>query len=208
MTVHFNKLLNLFGNMFDERRQSRQSQDYSVSNDVLDTLSDIIEGGIEKLNKIIVTNLLLVLLKAKKELDEAIDKENPVEESDINRLPYLQAIIKETFQMHPAVPLLLPCQKDRSIWNNLNSFIPERFLGSEINVKGKDFGLIPFGAGRRICPRLLLANQMLHLILGYLINCFDWELEGEISPNDMNMKEKYGIAVQMVEPLLAILILV
>ncbi|MBA0558785.1 hypothetical protein Golob_015788 [Gossypium lobatum] len=130
MTVYFNKLLNLFGNMFDERRQSRQSQDYSV------------------------------LLKAKKELDEAIDKENPVEESDIN------------------------------------------------HVKGKDFGLIPFGAGRRICPRLLLANRMLHLILGYLINYFDWELEGEISPNEMNMKEKYGIVVQMVESLLAILILV
>ncbi|MBA0801082.1 hypothetical protein Gohar_011472 [Gossypium harknessii] len=64
MTVHFNKLLNLFGNMFDESRQSRQSQDYSVSNDVLDTLFDIIEGGIEKLNKIIVTNLLLVLFVA------------------------------------------------------------------------------------------------------------------------------------------------
>nr|KJB37573.1 hypothetical protein B456_006G211200 [Gossypium raimondii] len=223
MTVHFNKLLNLFGNMFDERRQSRQSQDYSVSNDVLDTLFDIIEGGIEKLNKIIVTKLFLVLLKAKKKLDEAIDKENPVEESDINRLPYLQAIIKETFRMHPAVPLLLPRQqalmltfaaigKDRSIWNNLNSFMPERFLGSEIDVKGKDFGLIPFGAGRRICPRLLLANRMLHLILGYLnwslINYFDRKLEGGILRNEMNMEEKYRLAVQRAEPLRAIPILV
>ncbi|MBA0857071.1 hypothetical protein Goshw_007072 [Gossypium schwendimanii] len=178
MTVHFNKLLNLFGNMFDERQQSRQSQDYSV------------------------------LLKAKKELDEAIDKENPVEESDINRLPYLQAIIKETFRMQPSVPLLPPRQQALMLTFVVSNFMPERFLGSEIDVKGKDFGLIPFRAGRRICPRLLLANRMLHLILGYLINYFDWELEGEISPNEMNMKEKYGIVVQMVEPLLAILILV
>ncbi|KAK5804677.1 hypothetical protein PVK06_032328 [Gossypium arboreum] len=218
------------------------------------------QDGIEELNKTHVTNLLLdlfvagtdttsstlewamaellrnpqALLKAKKELDEAIGKGNPVEESDVNRLPYLQAIIKETFRMHPAVPLLLPRRadsdanlcgfkipkgsqvlinvwaigRDPSIWDNPNSFIPDRFLGSEIDVKGRDFGLIPFGAGRRICPGLPLANRMLHLMLGSLINYFDWKLEGEISPNEMNMEEKYRIAVHMATPLRAIPLLV
>ncbi|PPR97192.1 hypothetical protein GOBAR_AA23486 [Gossypium barbadense] len=174
------------------------------------------------------------LLKAKKELVEAIGKGNPVEESDINCLPYLQAIIKETFRMHPAVPLLLPRRagsdtnlcgfkvpkgsqvlvnvwvigRDPSIWDNPNSFIPDRFLGSEIDVKSRDFTLIPFGAGRRICPGLPLANRMLHLMLGSLINCFDWKLEAKISPNEMNMEEKYGIAVHMATPLRAIPLLV
>ncbi|KHG23791.1 Cytochrome P450 protein [Gossypium arboreum] len=226
----------------------------------MDTLINIVEDGIEELNKTHVTNLLLdlfvagtdttsstlewamaellrnpqALLKAKKELDEAIGKGNPVEESDVNRLPYLQAIIKETFRMHPAVPLLLPRRadsdanlcgfkipkgsqvlinvwaigRDPSIWDNPNSFIPDRFLGSEIDVKGRDFGLIPFGAGRRICPGLPLANRMLHLMLGSLINYFDWKLEGEISPNEMNMEEKYRIAVHMATPLRAIPLLV
>ncbi|KAK8495825.1 hypothetical protein V6N13_026304 [Hibiscus sabdariffa] len=39
MTVHFEKLLNLFDKMFDERSESRKSQDSTKSNDVLDTLS-------------------------------------------------------------------------------------------------------------------------------------------------------------------------
>ncbi|TYI11670.1 hypothetical protein ES332_A09G223400v1 [Gossypium tomentosum] len=258
MTVHSDKLLNLYGSMIDERLQSRKSRDLTTSNDVLDIFLDIIEG--EELNKTHIQHLLLdlfvagtdttsstlewampellrnpqALLKAKKELEEAIGKGNPVEESDINRLPYLQAIIKETFRMHPAVPLLLPRRadsdanlcgfkipkgsqvlinvwaigRDPSIWDNPNSFIPDRFLGSEIDVKGRDFGLIPFGAGRRICPGLPLANRMLHLMLGSLINYFDWKLEGEISPNEMNMEEKYRIAVHMATPLRAIPLLV
>ncbi|TYJ19658.1 hypothetical protein E1A91_A09G206500v1 [Gossypium mustelinum] len=258
MIVHSDKLLNLFGSMIDERLQSRKSRDLTTSNDVLDILLDIIEG--EELNKTHIQHLLLdlfaagtdttsstlewampellrnpqALLKAKKELVEAIGKGNPVEESDINCLPYLQAIIKETFRMHPAVPLLLPRRagsdtnlcgfkvpkgsqvlvnvwaigRDPSIWDNPNSFIPDRFLGSEIDVKSRDFTLIPFGAGRRICPGLPLANRMLHLMLGSLINCFDWKLEAKISPNEMNMEEKYGIAVHMATPLRAIPLLV
>ncbi|XP_039062221.1 geraniol 8-hydroxylase-like [Hibiscus syriacus] len=262
VSVHFEKVLNLFDKMFDERRQARKSQESisTLSNDVLDTLLDILEGGFEEFNKTHVSHLLLVLfvagtdttsstlewamaellqnphvlLKAKKELEQAIGKGNPVEECDIHRLPYLQAVIKETFRMHPAVPLLLPrragsdaylCEfkvpegspvlvnvwaigRDPSIWEDPNRFTPERFLGSEIDVKGNDFGLIPFGGGRRICPGLPLANRMLHLMLGSLINSFDWELEGGISPNEMNMEEKFGISLQMAQPLRAIPLLV
>ncbi|XP_022772949.1 geraniol 8-hydroxylase-like [Durio zibethinus] len=260
MTILFDKLLDLFGKIFDERLQSRKAQGSTASKDVLDTLVDIIEGNIEKLNKTHVTHLLLVLfvagtdttsntlewamaellhnpqvlLKAKKEIEEVIGKGNPVEESNINRLPYLQAIMKETFRMHPTVPLLLPRRagadaeicgftvpegaqvlvnawamgRDPSFWENPNAFMPERFLGSEIDVKGRDFGFIPFGAGRRICPGLPLANRMLHLMLGSLIHSFDWKLEGGISPKDMNMEEKFGLTLHMAEPLRAIPVLV
>ncbi|GMI96211.1 cytochrome P450, family 76, subfamily C, polypeptide 4 [Hibiscus trionum] len=253
LTVHFDKLLNLFGKMFDERFHSRKSKASTPSNDALDALIDIVKDGTAELNKTCVTHLLLVLfvagtdttsntlewamaellrnpqvlLKAKEELEQIIGKRNPVEESNINRLPYLQAIIKETFRMHPTIPLLLPHKassdadvcgfripegsqvlvnvwaigRDPSIWENPNSFMPERFLGSGIDVKGRDFGLIPFGAGRRICPGLPLANRMLHLMLGSLVNAFDWKLEGGISPDEINMEEKFRFSVQMAEPL-------
>ncbi|KAK8599792.1 hypothetical protein V6N12_049665 [Hibiscus sabdariffa] len=260
MTVHYENLLNIFGNLFDERSKSRKSPDYTASNDALDTLLDVIEAGIEEINRTHVIHLLLVLfvagtdttsstlewamaelfrnpqvlLKAKKELEQTIGKGNPLEESYINRLPYLQAIVKETFRMHPVVPLLLPRRagtdanlcgfkvpegsqvlvntwaigRDPSIWENPNSFVPERFLGSEIDVKGRHFELIPFGAGRRVCPGLPLANRMLHLMLGSLINSFDWKLEGGISPNELNMEDKLAITLKMAEPLRAIPVLV
>ncbi|KAK8974799.1 hypothetical protein V6N11_066346 [Hibiscus sabdariffa] len=246
--------------MFDERLKSRKSKNSTASNDVLDTLIDIVEGGIEELDRTQIIYLLLVLfvagtdttsnttewamaellrnpqvlLKAKKEMEQAIGKGNPIEESDISRLPYLQAIIKETFRMHPTVPLLVPRRagsdadlcgfkvpegsqvlvnvwaigRDPSIWENPDSFMPERFLGSNIDVKGTDFGLIPFGAGRRICPGLPLANRMLHLILGSLINCFDWKLEDKISSDKMDMEENFGLTVKKVKPLRAIPIVV
>ena len=87
-------------------------------------------------------------------------------------LPYLQAIVKETFRLHPPAPLLVPHKaetdveicgftvpknsqelinalaigRDPSIGSNPNAFVPERFLGCDIDVKGRDFELIPFGA--------------------------------------------------------------
>ncbi|KAM1103146.1 hypothetical protein PS2_011513 [Malus domestica] len=169
------------------------------------------------------------LSKAQEELEQVIGKGKPVEESDIAQLPYLQAIIKETFRLHPATPLLLPRKaeqdmeicgyvvpkgaqvlvnawaigRDPCIWDNPISFVPERFLGldDQIDVLGKNFELVPFGGGRRICPGMLLAIRMLNLMLGSLINSFDWKLEDGVIPENMNMEEKFGLTLQMAHPL-------
>ena len=45
--------------------------------------------------------------KAQAEVEEVIGKGKLVEESDIALLPFLR-VIKETFRLHPVVPLLLP----------------------------------------------------------------------------------------------------
>ena len=167
------------------------------------------------------------MAKAKLELEQVIGKGNPIEESDISRLPYLQAIVKETFRLHPAAPLLVPRKaeadveinnyiipkgaqvlvnvwaigRDPSLWENANSFMPERFLESEIDVKGRNFELLPFGGGRRICPGLSLAVRMLHLMLGSLIHTFDWKLEDGVKREDINMEEKFGLTLQIAHPL-------
>ena len=169
-----------------------------------------------------------VMSKAKQELEQMISKgNNPIEEADIGKLPYLQAIVKETLRLHQPVPFLLPPKagkdmdiggytipkdakvlvnmwticRDPTLWDNPTMFSPDRFLGSDIDVKGRNFELAPYGAGRRICPGLSLANRMLLLMLGSLINSFDWKLGHDIETQDMDMDDKFGITLQKAQPL-------
>ncbi|KAI3711328.1 hypothetical protein L2E82_41331 [Cichorium intybus] len=151
-------------------------------------------------------------------------------EDDISQLPYLQAVIKETLRLHPPVPFLIPHQaihdvkvqgfivpknaqilcnvwgigRDQNIWSDPDMFMPERFLDVKIDYKGRDFELIPFGAGRRICPGLNLANRMLHIMLGSLIYKFDWKVVGNTRAQDIDMGEKFGITLKKAIPLMAI----
>ncbi|CAM8879529.1 unnamed protein product [Rhodiola kirilowii] len=85
-------------------------------------------------------------------------------------------------------------------------FKPERFLDSNniIDFRGANFELIPFGAGRRICPGLTLAFKMVHLMVGSLINCFDWEIEANAKLEDIDMDDKFGITLQKAQPLCAV----
>ncbi|XP_030442291.1 geraniol 8-hydroxylase-like [Syzygium oleosum] len=170
------------------------------------------------------------LSRAQTELHLLIGKGKQMKEADISRLPYLQATVKETLRMHPPIPLLLPRKaeadaqiggftipkgaqvllnawaigRDPAIWASPNEFMPERFLGSDIDLRGQNFELIPFGGGRRICPGLPLAMRMLHLMLGSLINAFNWRLEDGVAPGKMNMEDKFGITVQRAQPVKAV----
>nr|XP_011457550.1 PREDICTED: geraniol 8-hydroxylase-like [Fragaria vesca subsp. vesca] len=222
-TNHYNKMLGLFESVIKQRLEFRKGDDYVASNDMLDTLIDLREEENEEdlNNPKVIEHLLSALFVAGTE-----------QESNIARLPYLQAIIKETFRLRPVAPLLLPRKaetdveiggyivpkgaqvlvniwaigRDPSIWDNPNSFMPERFLGSDnqIDVMGNNFELIPFGSGRRICPGLPLAMRMLHLMMGSLINCFDWKLEDGVLPETMNLEDKFSISLQMAQPLKAV----
>ncbi|EXC06134.1 7-ethoxycoumarin O-deethylase [Morus notabilis] len=171
-----------------------------------------------------------ILSEAQAELEQVIGKGNQVKESDIARLPYLQAIVKETLRLHPTVPLLLPrkaakdvkvfgytipkgaqvivnvwaISRDSTIWENPEKFMPGRFLDSNIDVRGHDFEFTPFGAGRRLCPGLPLAIRILPLMLGSLLHSFDWMLEDGVTPETINMEDKFGLTLQMAQPLRAI----
>ncbi|CAH2073594.1 unnamed protein product [Thlaspi arvense] len=171
------------------------------------------------------------MTRAQEELDSVVGRDRPINESDLSRLPYLQAVIKENFRLHPPTPLSLPhiasesCEingyhipkgstlltniwaiaRDPEQWSDPLSFRPERFLqGGEksgVDVKGSDFELIPFGAGRRICAGLSLGLRMIQLLTATLVHGFDWELAGGIPPEKLNMEETYGITLQRAVPL-------
>ncbi|CAL5432146.1 unnamed protein product [Camellia sinensis] len=176
-----------------------------------------------------------LLQKCRQELLQTIGTQqtNPLKESDVLSLPYLQAIVKETMRLHPPVPLLLPYKarndvellgftipkdtqvlvnawgigRDPEYWDNPTSFVPERFLDCGVDYKGRDFEYIPFGAGRRICPGIPLAIRMVHLMVGSIVQAFDWKLPEEMRSEELNMEEQFGVTLKKAVPLLAIPIL-
>eukprot|EP01018_Ginkgo_biloba_P025601 Gb_06566 [translate_table: standard] len=164
------------------------------------------------------------LKKAQAELEEIVRCNRKVEECDTERLPYLQAVVKEVFRLQPAAQFLIPhraencCEiggffipknaqiivnvwaigRDPGIWNEAMEFIPERFMQSDIDYKGHEFELIPFGAGRRICVGLPLASRMVLFVLASLVHSFEWSLpDGE----QIDMSETFAVALQKVIPL-------
>ncbi|GMH09465.1 hypothetical protein Nepgr_011306 [Nepenthes gracilis] len=139
------------------------------------------------------------LTKAKEELERVIGRGNLVREGDIARLLYLQSIVKEIFRLHRSAPFLVPRKVNADV-----ELCGLRFLGSEMDVKGRDFELIPFGAGRRICPGMPLVIRMLQLMLGSLIHSFNWKLENGDKPENMDMDDKFGITLQKAQSLLVI----
>jgi cytochrome P450 len=170
------------------------------------------------------------MAKAHEELARVVGSTRSVEESDIDMLPYLQAVVKETFRLHPPAPLLLPRQaqetiqitgfkvpqgsrvlvnvwamgRDEVTWPEPDKFMPGRFLGRTVDYKGGDFELIPFGAGRRVCPGMPLATRMVHLVLATLLNQFEWRLPVEVEKTGIEIGEKFGLTLTKYVPLCAI----
>ncbi|CAL9163124.1 unnamed protein product [Musa hybrid cultivar] len=169
------------------------------------------------------------MAKVREEIGRVIGFARAVEEADIGSLPYLQATVKETLRLHPPAPLLLPrlaeatvelhgyeipegtrvlinvwaIGRDSSAWTEPEEFLPERFLNSEVDFRGRDLELIPFGAGRRICPGLPLAYRMVHLMLASMLQRFEWRLTEGVEPGDLDMEEKFGLTLIMASPLKA-----
>ncbi|XP_019174421.1 PREDICTED: cytochrome P450 82A3-like [Ipomoea nil] len=167
-----------------------------------------------------------VLKMAQEELDIVVGKERKVNESDIKNLVYLQAIVKETFRMYPGAPLggprmftkdcivsgfhvpkdtwlffnLWKLQQDSQVWSSPHEFKPERFINShkDLDVLGQDFELIPFGAGRRICPGITFGLQMVHLVLANLLHSFELS---NVSNEGIDMTETAGLTNLKTTPL-------
>lgn len=94
--------------------------------------------------------------------------------------------------------------KDPSHWENPDEFSPERFIGTDIDIKGQHFQLLPFGSGRRMCPGYSLGLKVVQSTLANLIHGFNWKLADNMRPEDLNMEESYGLSNPRKIPLKAL----
>ncbi|MCD7472200.1 hypothetical protein HAX54_013208 [Datura stramonium] len=159
--------------------------------------------------------------KVQEEIRKTIGNKGIVNEDDIQNMPYFKAVIKETFRLYPPGPLLIPREsmekttlegyeiqpgtiihvnpwaiaRDPEIWENPEEFIPERFLNNDIDFKGQDYELIPFGAGRRGCPGIALGVASMELALSNLLYAFDWELPCGLKKEDIDTDVRPGITM-------------
>ncbi|CAI9114754.1 OLC1v1015547C1 [Oldenlandia corymbosa var. corymbosa] len=153
---------------------------------------------------------------------------NWISEDDLEKLPYLRAVIKETCRMHPPAPMLLPREskdninvmgydipagtqvfinvfaigRSSSLWKNVDEFQPERFLNTSIDLKGKNFELLPFGYGRRSCPGMAFTLATVEVALANLILKFNFALPYGTKVEDLDMSEVPSSVVRRKTPLI------
>jgi len=89
--------------------------------------------------------------------------------------------------------------RDPASWpDEPGAFRPERFLGgggsAGVDVRGAHFELLPFGAGRRICPAYDLAMKLVVAGVASMVQGFAWRLPDGVAPEDVSMEEHVGLS--------------
>uniref|UniRef100_A0A2N9HL37 Cytochrome P450 n=1 Tax=Fagus sylvatica TaxID=28930 RepID=A0A2N9HL37_FAGSY len=161
------------------------------------------------------------------------DRENEVKEEDLNKMPYLKAVVLEGLRRHPPAHLvphavtedvvldgyLVPKNAvlifnaaemgwDPKVWEDPMAFKPERFLsgggdgeGEVFDITGsREIKMMPFGAGRRICPAHGLAMLHLEYFVANLIWNFEWRA---VDGDEVDLSEKQEFTIAMKYPLKA-----
>ncbi|GLJ21179.1 hypothetical protein SUGI_0387710, partial [Cryptomeria japonica] len=163
-----------------------------------------------------------LMKKVRDEMDASVGTEERVAEYHLPHLKYLQAVVTETLRLHPPTPLMLPhaspdssrvimghfippnshvmvnvwaVARDPNAWEKPLEFNPDRFVDNPVHLDGKDFRIIPFGAGRRMCPGYNLGLLMIQFALASFVHAFDWSLPSGEEPQDLDMSEKYEVSI-------------
>ncbi|XP_078156874.1 cytochrome P450 77A2-like [Carex rostrata] len=193
-----------------------------------DTTATAIEWAIAR-----IANDPSIQSRLYKEILTHVGQSRPVDEKDTESMPYLQAFIKEVLRKHPpthfslthapvqpvsklagydfpadaGLEIFLPAiSEDPKLWARPNEFDPDRFLtGGEIaDITGSaGIRMIPFGAGRRICPGLSVGTMHISLLVARMVQSFVWWNHPSQPPLDF--KDKFEFTVVMKTPLLAMI---
>ncbi|XP_034710717.1 cytochrome P450 89A2-like [Vitis riparia] len=161
--------------------------------------------------------------------------EKEVKEEDLQKMPYLKAVILEGLRRHPPGHFVSPHSvtqdvvldgyiipkntivnfmvaeigRNPNVWEDPMEFKPERFLnkngdgdgGEVFDITGSsEIKMMPFGAGRRMCPGYGLAMLHLEYFVANLVWSFEWKaVEGD----EVDLSEKQELSTVMKNPLKA-----
>nr|GMD21142.1 isoleucine N-monooxygenase 2-like [Ipomoea batatas]GME04418.1 isoleucine N-monooxygenase 2-like [Ipomoea batatas] len=167
---------------------------------IVDNPSNVVEWVVAEM-----LNQPEILRRATEELDNTVGRDRLVQESDLPRLNYLNACLKEAFRIHPLSAFVPPhlCSSDTTlsnyfipkgshvmisrhglgrnprIWEEPLKFKPERHLkndGSEVSLADPEVKILSFSAGRRGCPGVQLGSLVSGMLLGRLLQGFEWSV--------------------------------
>lgn len=152
-----------------------------------------------------------------------------VSEKEVEKMNYLNMVIKEVLRLHPSGPLiprlvsddvkvngydiaagtrvlinLYAIQRDTATWGpDAEKFRPERHFDSPLDLEGQNFKYFPFGSGRRRCPGDGLALPLVELTLANLVKRFNLRFEGgPKGDNKPDLLEATGLDVCRKFPLI------
>ncbi|CAL0331628.1 unnamed protein product [Lupinus luteus] len=162
------------------------------------------------------------------EIKEVVKHGEDIEEEHSKRMPYLKAVVLETFRRHPPGHFILPRAViedtvmdgyeipknamvnflvaemgwDPNVWEDPMEFRPERFLSekdAKFDIKGfNEIKMMPFGAGRRVCPAISMALLHLEYFIANLVRDFKWTLQDGC---EVDLTEKQAFTIVMRNPL-------
>ncbi|KAD2805911.1 hypothetical protein R6Q59_029075 [Mikania micrantha] len=202
------KIYKEYENVIDVLLQLAEDNLFTLTHEhIKGLLMDILVPGTDTVAATVVWAMALLIKnpkamkKAQEEVRKVIGMDGKLDEDHhLPRLTYLKAVIKETMRLYPPAPLLVPREtrkdaivqgyeikqktlvyvnawaigRDPKSWDKPELFLPERFKGY-----CNDFDLIPFGAGRRICPGMSTGEMMVEVLVANLLYLFDWGLPKE-----------------------------
>jgi ferulate-5-hydroxylase len=175
-----------------------------------------------------------ILARLQRELADVVGLHREVDESDLDKLPFLKCVVKETFRLHPPIPMHLhgttrdcvlggysvpggsrvlinawAIGRVGEAWKDADAFRPSRFMLGEgeaarLDLKGGCYEFLPFGAGRRSCPAQGLGPHAVEFAVATLAHGFDWELPYGMSPAELDMDDLFGVTVSRAKRLLAV----
>jgi len=195
------------GDLLDSLVHARDADDGRMTDaDLLGEATVLFAASYETQSKVMTwTSLLLaqhprVMDVLRREIDDALGDQPPTLDQ-LERLPYLDAVLKESMRILPPVPytlrraaanVALPrVQVNAGDWIVLSHYIthhlpslyehPQRFWPERwFTIEPNQYEYLPFSAGPRWCIGKPLAMKMMKIALAMLVQRWQWQLPDNV----------------------------